>query len=65
MTIVIDQEALDTAAYFRGYMAEDRRQAEEASGRTSCDRCGHLRKVHSRIGCVEQGCTCATTYMDL
>ena len=64
---VFDQDAEDAAAYFRGFMTEHRRQLDllDASGHTSCDACGHLRKVHSRIGCVEQGCTCAVTYMDL
>lgn len=41
------------------------RQAEEASGKTNCDTCRHARKLHSRYGCVEQGCPCTVTYMDL
>lgn len=39
--------------------------APEATGKTNCDECGHTRKLHSRNGCVEQGCACAVTYMDL
>lgn len=37
----------------------------EDTGRTDCHTCPHERKQHSRIGCLEEGCTCTVTYMDL
>lgn len=43
-------------------MTDEQITARYPAARTAV---GHPRKLHSRIGCVEDGCTCAVTYMDL
>jgi hypothetical protein len=68
MAVRYSDDDVEEREYLPAYLAQladDQPDDPEASGRTSCDACGHLRKVHSRIGCLEQGCTCAVTYMDL
>jgi hypothetical protein len=48
-----------------GGAAEISAPPAESVGRAVCHTCPHERKQHSRFGCLEEGCTCAVTYMDL